>query len=322
MIVILGGGGFIGQHLRQRLLAAATAFTVVSPRPLRVRRSTASCEQFMLAEAFEGREGNALLRRASVLVNLASRSVPGTYAGQPWREVEERVAPAVALFGRCAELNPKLRLVQISSGGTVYGRIDQDNVNETAVCAPISAYGLAHVMTEEAIRFVGRTSGLPFCILRVSNPVGRFQSSPHQGIVSIAARAAMSGTEFSLFGDGLQIRDYLDADDVADAILLACLDRSHSDATWNVGSELGRSVLDVIRMVEKVSRHTIRLRQLPDRGIDVPRIVLDCGLIRSNLGWRPHRNIEGTIAQILQSLMTDSSIADAAMTDNARVVSR
>ena len=311
MIVILGGGGFIGQHLRERLLATTTTFTVVSPRPVGVHRSTESREQLMLADAFEGSEGNALLRRTSVLVNLASRSVPATYASQPWREVAERVAPAVALFGRCAELNPGLRLVQISSGGTVYGRIGRDKVDETAVCAPISAYGLAHVMTEEAIRFVGRTSGLPFCILRVSNPVGRFQTSAHQGIVSIAARAAMSGTEFSLFGSGLQIRDYLNVDDVADAIVLACFDRSHSDATWNVGSGVGRSVLDVIRMVESVSGHKIRLRRLPDRGIDVPRIVLDSSLIRSDLGWRPHRDIEGAIAQILQSLRSATAHGNA-----------
>ncbi len=302
MIIVLGGGGFLGQHLRRRLIAAGAAFTIVSPRDLNRRGPAAPHEGFMLAQSFDGPEGDALLRRASALVNLASRSVPGTYAAQPWREMAERVAPVATLFGRCAEANSLLKIVQISSGGTVYGRASEDRVNEAAPCAPISGYGLAHLMIEESLRFTGRTAGNPYCILRVSNPVGRFQSSGNQGIVSIAARAAASRSDFPLFGEGHQMRDFLDADDVAESILAACRDRLHATATWNVGSGVGRSVLDVIRIVEEVGGRPIRLRRLPDRSIDVPRIVLDCGRIHNDLGWRAHRDFESSVRDIFRSL--------------------
>ena len=111
MIVVLGGGGFIGPHLRQSLRADGTAFTIVSPLPLSFGGPTGAQEYFMTAEEFDGPWGDALLRRTSVLVNLASRSVPGTHAARPWREVEDRVAPVVRLFGRCSEINPALKMV-------------------------------------------------------------------------------------------------------------------------------------------------------------------------------------------------------------------
>ena len=102
------------------------------------------------------------------------------------------------------------------------------------------------------------------------------------------------------------MRDYLDADDVAEAILAACRDRLHTTATWNVGSGVGRSVLDVIRIVEEVGGRPIRLRRLPDRSIDVPRIVLDCGRIHDDLGWRAHRDFESSVRDIFRSLAPEA----------------
>ncbi len=300
MIVVLGGGGFLGRHLRELLLSAGQTFAIVSPRQPPGHGPQSPGESFMFAEAFAGPEGDDLLRRAEVIVNLASRSVPGTFSSEPWKEITEKVAPAATLYGRCSTLNPRLRIVQISSGGTVYGRIEADKACESQPCAPISGYGLANAMMEDALRFMGRTAGTPYRILRVSNPAGHFQTSDAQGIVSIAVRAAASGAKFRLFGDGSQIRDYLDADDVADAILAACKDERHEGATWNVGSGVGRSVLEIVALVERVTGRSIGLDRHPARSIDVPKIVLDCSQIERDLGWRAHRGLD----QAVQSIWT------------------
>jgi UDP-glucose 4-epimerase len=244
---------------------------------------------------FEQLDGCSLIRSAAAIVNLIGRSVPGTFASQPWREMPENVGPAAALFARCAALNPAAKIIHISSGGTVYGRTNHRQTPETAPCAPISGYGLGNLMIEEALRFTGRTTGVAFAILRVSNPVGQFQTSNTQGVVSIALRAAVRGHAFPLMGDGSQVRDYMDADDVADAIVTCVDDTVHRDRTWNVGSGVGRSVIEVLDLIERITGRRLRIERLPDRPVDVPRIVLDCGLIRKDLGWHAHHRLEDVV---------------------------
>jgi UDP-glucose 4-epimerase len=298
MIVVLGGAGFLGRHLRDRLVAARRPFVLVSPRFPATLPEPVVFEQRITAQEFEHQAGDDLLQSASAVVNLISRSVPGTFATQPWREMPENVGPAAALFARCAALNPAAKLVHLSSGGTVYGRIQPPRADETTPCEPISGYGLGKLMIEEALRFTGRTAGLHYAILRVSNPVGLHQTSNDQGVVSIALRSALHGQPFRLLGDGSQIRDYLDADDVADAILTCIDDDRHTDGLWNVGSGIGRSVRDVLDLVERQTGRRMRIEQLPARPVDVPRIVLDCSKIERDLGWRTRRGLDGVVGRM------------------------
>lgn len=297
-IVVLGGAGFLGLHLPDRLIVEQRPFTLVSRRyPITLPQPVAF-EQRMTAEEFERQPGEALLGAAVAVVHLISRSVPGTFALQPWREMGENVGPAAALFARCAAINPHARLVHISSGGTVYGAGERVLTDETTPCAPISGYGLGKLMIEDALRFTGRTTGLRFAILRVSNPVGLHQTSDDQGVVSIALRAALHGQPFHLLGDGSQVRDYLDAEDVADAILTCIDDDRHHDGLWNVGSGIGHSVRDVLGLVERQTGRRLRVEQLPARPVDVARIVLDCGKIERDLGWRARRGLTGVVGRM------------------------
>ncbi|MGE6833990.1 hypothetical protein ACQKGA_30080, partial [Priestia megaterium] len=101
-----------------------------------------------------------------------------------------------------------------------------------------------------------------------------------------------------LFGDGSHVRDVFDADDAADAILMAISDQIYPTATWNIGSGQGLSNMEVLSMVERVTRRKVPLDRRPARDADVPYIVLDTTLVRNNLGWATSRDLEGTIKEI------------------------
>jgi UDP-glucose 4-epimerase len=263
------------------------------------------------AEAFAGVAGDHLLADAEAVVYLASDSVPSTFAAEPWREIPVNVEPAARFFARCAAINPSVKLVLISSGGTVYGRTGGTPVPEDGPTWPISGYGLGKLMIEQALAFVGRTRGLAYNVLRVSNAVGRWQNNNAQGIVSIALRAVRDRTPIDLYGCGSQVRDYVDADDVADAVLSACLDRRHVDRIWNVGSGIGRSVAEMIRLVEGVTGRPVPIRHFPARPIDVAAIVLDCSRIRRDLDWVAGRPIEATIADVWHSMGRHAQVQPA-----------
>ena len=124
--------------------------------------------------------------------------------------------------------------------------------SETFATNPISSYGLGKLMAEQGLAFVGWTKGAPYAILRVSNAIGRWQTNEMQGIVGVAMRATRDGIPVRLFGGGVQVRDFVDADDVAEAIYAASVDTTHLAATWNVGSGKGITNIDLMHRVSKI----------------------------------------------------------------------
>jgi len=298
MHLVVGGLGFLGRHYRAYCCSHGVETITIFRGSVNFHRGAR--EHFINEEEFSGPNGDRLLQQADTVVYLASRSGPSTFVDCPWLEVSENVEPALRFFTRCAAINPLLRLILISSGGTIYGCVpDLGPINENVEPAPISPYGLGKLMIEQALRTVGRTTGLPYCILRVSNAVGRFHTSVTQGLPSVALRAVAEGRSIKIFGDGSHIRDYIDADDVSYAIALASQNRQFVDRLWNVGSGIGRTIIDIIRLVETVTGKTAKIENHPARAFDLPSVVLDTSLIQHELGWQPTRNLELTLRGIL-----------------------
>ncbi len=164
--------------------------------------------------------------------------------------------------------------------------------------APISSYGLGKQMVEQAVQFAGRAYGMRYNILRVSNPIGRHHRNASQGVVPAAIRSLLAGDEFPMFGNGSSVRDYIDADDVAEAIWDACRDTQFNDRIWNVGSGVGRSLAEILKLVEDAAERKLKVRQLPSRNVDVKSIVLNCQRVVADIGWLPRRDIAHTIADV------------------------
>jgi UDP-glucose 4-epimerase len=295
MIIVVGGRGFIGRHLTALCARVGQEIWVVS------RTTAAAPRDSIHACTFDyllSNEGSRAIEKATAVVYLATRSVPSTFAAEPWLEVRENVEPASRCFYRIGEVNPAAKVVLISSGGTIYGRVDHVPVAEDRPPAPISSYGLGKLMVESSLEFCGRATGLAYNILRLSNPVGVHQTDELQGIVPIALRAVRDRSTFKVFGDGSNVRDYLDADDAARAILAACEDRAHRAHVWNVGSSVGHSINEVISIVQSVTGRQLDVEHLPARSIDVPTIVLDSGRINAALHRKAERTLRETCAEI------------------------
>lgn len=299
MLIIVGGSGFIGRHLRALLAAKGESGVIVSRDPGLARLWSFPGEVFVDACDFNGEQGSDLVAQAKALVYLSTVSTPATFIDAPWKEIRQNVEPSVELILKFATINPKAKRVLISSGGTIYGNTRQAGlVDEEQAAAPISSYGLSKLMIEEALRFAGRSYGVSYNILRLSNAVGIHHRNKSQGVIAAAIRCLHSGEPFELIGDGSTVRDFIDADDVADAIWHACNDNKFNDRIWNVGSGVGTSVLQALAIVERVSGLRLQIMRSPQRSLDVKRIVLDCGRIKDELGWKATHGIAETIEKL------------------------
>jgi UDP-glucose 4-epimerase len=287
MLVLVGGSGFIGRHVAIRAHDTAIPTVVVSRNPdLEFLSRHAPSASALPLSVFHTNAGEELLKKATALIYLASESVPSSNVDQPLLEIPLNVEPAFNTFLRVGQLRPELPILFLSSGGTVYGRSDRAPIPESAPLNPISPYGLGKVITEQCLRFCGEMVGQRYIILRASNAIGRWHRNSKQGLAMAVVRAISSGTPLQIYGDGTAVRDYLDADDLADAVICVTNSAGSTNGVWNVSSGIGYTVLEMIDMIEKVIGKRPEIVFRPLRNVDLPCAVLDPSKILRDFGWR------------------------------------
>jgi UDP-glucose 4-epimerase len=205
----------------------------------------------------------------------------------PAADLQANTVASLHLLELCRAAGVR-RIVFVSSGGTVYGVPERVPTPEDAATDPISAYGINKLMVEKYLQLYARLGGAEAVILRVSNPFGPFQNPlRRQGLVAALIETVMAGRPVEVWGDGQVVRDYLYVGDLADAMLAAAV-HDGPDRVLNIGSGVGRSVLEVVEAVCAVlGRSPTEIVHKPSRRADVPVNVLDITRARRTLGWTP-----------------------------------
>jgi UDP-glucose 4-epimerase len=234
-----------------------------------------------------------LLARHDDVVHLAYATVPNTSFDNPLGDLLENLPAAVQLFQEVAAHGRKLILM--SSGGTVYGEGITLPMDESHPTQPISPYGVTKLTLEKYAYLYAVTHGLQVTCLRPSNAFGEGQQPfVGQGFVATAMAAAMRGQEIRIFGQHGSIRDYIYVGDLADAIVRV-LEPGHVGQTYNVGSGVGRSNLDVVAAMRPVLAELgceVRAAHGPARVFDVQANVLDSTKLARQTGWKAEVSFE------------------------------
>ena len=170
----------------------------------------------------------------------------------------------------------KIKFVYFSSGGTIYGnRNEMKPFSEKDEVSPISYYGWSKQIMENSILFMHRTKGLPYLIIRPSNPYGHGQNIyAKQGLVAVAIGKILEGKPVEVWGDGSSIRDYIYIDDLAVSVY-QLIERNACNTTLNIGSGRGYSVNDVLAFLKIVSGIDYKIEYKNTRPVDVSNMVLD-----------------------------------------------
>ena len=297
--LVLGGSGFLGLNLCNRLAEAGaevTCFSRSHPQPAvldrRVARVTGQfADRLAIANAVE---------RQDVVFHLIAGSIPESSNRDPSAELAAAPIATLHLLEICRSARIK-KLVFSSSGGAIYGIPRAIPIPEQAPTDPISAYGISKLMIEKSLHLYRHLHGIDYQILRIANPYGRFQlGTKHQGLIGSYIHRVLSDLPLEVWGTGEVVRDFLHVDDVSDAFLAAVgYDGPHK--ILNVGSGRGLSVNQIIAELEAAfGCDRLPCVHKPSRAADVPANVLDTALIRSELGWQPRvalrEGLVGTIA--------------------------
>lgn len=281
--LVIGAGGFLGTHLCRALLAAGAR---VQGYGRRMGDPAALADIRWTQGEFTDRTGLARsVEGVEIVFHLLGGSTPESSNADPVADLQATIAASLGLFEICRAAGTR-KIVFASSGGTVYGIPRRLPIDETAATDPISAYGVSKLAVEKYLGLYRHLYRLDFAVLRIANPFGAWQDPfRRQGVVASLARAVLDRQPAEIWGDGSVVRDFVYAPDVAHAMLLAAAATGGS-AVYNVGSGVGRSVLDVLASIETViGTGPVARSHRPGRPADVPVNVLDCRLIRDELGW-------------------------------------
>ena len=283
--LVLGAGGFIGGHLCRSLRRRGAVVHGFGrrrsyPEALEGVRWTAGefSDRAALARAVDGAEH---------VFHLLGSSTPESSNKDPVADLAAGAMASLHLLEICRAAGVR-KVVFLSSGGTVYGIPSAVPISEDAPTDPISAYGVSKLAVEKYLRLYHHLHGLDYVVLRVANPFGPWQDPDRrQGVVPALMQAVLDGRPAEIWGDGRVVRDYLFAADAADAIAEAAAYRGEH-RIFNVGSGVGRSVLDVLEDIgAALGRPDVQAVHRPARATDVPVNVLDTSRIQRELGWEP-----------------------------------
>jgi len=194
-------------------------------------------------------------------------------------------------------------LVLVSSGGAVYGNPKVLPVAEEHPCHPISLYGCSKRQMEKTVlNYIQTNPAVSAVIIRPGNIYGQeYLSGEPKGCVAAFAHALLHDQAVPLVAHGTAVRDFIHADDVARAILMA-LDRRDGPAIWNVGSGCGTRVSHVLAMISDIlHRNPKKFWDIDASATDIEEIFLDVRRIRRDALWEPTMSLHEGLKLMLRA---------------------
>ena len=168
---------------------------------------------------------------------------------------------------------------------------------ETTPYAPNSPYAASKAASDHLVRAWHETYGLPVVVTNCSNNYGPYHFP--EKLIPVVILNALRGLPIPVYGQGLNVRDWLYVEDHADA-LLTVLERGTVGRSYNIGGENELANIDLVRMICALmdalhpagAPHARLIRFVTDRPGHDARYAIDPTRVRTELGWRPSVTLE------------------------------
>ena len=302
-LLVPGGAGFIGSTFVRRSLASRQDVSITVLDKLTYAGNMANLAEVADDPRFRFVQGdiadeaivNKVAAEADAIVNFAAESHVDRSIESPDAFIRTDVDGTFVLL-EAARSNGHERYLQISTD-EVYGSVAIGSSTEEDSLRPRSPYAASKAAGDLLVQAYHVTYGLPAMITRSSNNFGPYQYP--EKIVPLFVTNAIDDKPLPLYGDGLQVRDWIYVDDHCDAIALV-LECGEPGATYNVGGDNEISNLGLTRAIlQELSKPISLVRHVPDRPGHDRRYSIDSARIRS-LGWRPSRSFGEALSETVR----------------------
>ena len=304
-VLVTGGAGFIGSHYVRQALAGA--YPTISDAEVLVldKLTYAGSEEnlqsvaddprlrFVRGDICDAELVNELMNGIDLVVHFAAeshvdRSILGSADFVLTNVLGTQTLLQAALSARVG------KFVHVSTD-EVYGSIQEGSWSEDHILEPNSPYSASKASSDLIARSFYRTHGLPVCVTRCSNNYG-----PHQfpeKVIPLFVTNLLDGAKVPLYGDGLNVRDWLHVDDHCRGIQLVA-DAGRPGEIYNIGggTELSNRELTE-RLLAAVGAGWDMVEPVDDRKGHDRRYSVDITKINTELGYEPKVSFEDGLAE-------------------------
>jgi UDP-glucose 4-epimerase len=308
-VMVTGGLGFIGSNLARRLVALGADILLVDSLiddyggHLFNIDGIESQVRVNIADIRQATTMNYLVRDREVIFNLAGQVSHIDSMRDPYTDLEINCRSQLTLLEACRNHNPAAKVV-FAGTRQVYGKPDRLPVDETHLVRPTDINGINKVAGEYYHLVYNNVFGVRACSLRLTNIYGPRQLVRHnrQGFIAWFVRLVVEDKEIQIFGDGLQLRDFVYVDDAADAFLRAGATDAVNGQVFNVGGAQPISHLELVTLlIETAGTGSYRLVEWPPdkKVIDIGSFYADSTRFRTTTGWAPSMTLRDGLAQTI-----------------------
>ncbi len=306
-VLVTGGAGFIGSNFTRYILQKYPGYKVVVYDKLTyagnldnlkdVAQNYPDRYTFIQGDICDAKlvEETIKAHRVELIVNFAAESHVDRSIFEPGSFIQTDVFGTYVLLEAVRKLGVS-RMVQVSTD-EVYGSIEEGSFRETDPLNPSSPYSASKAGGDLMCIAYHKTWGVPVMITRGSNTFGPYQYP--EKIIPLFITNAIDDQPLPLYGDGMNVRDWLYVLDHCEAIDLV-LHKGKPGEIYNVGAgneltnlELTRRILRLLNKPESLIRF-VEDRPGPDR-----RYSLDCTKIKA-LGWHPRHDFDQALAETVR----------------------
>lgn len=311
--LIIGGAGYVGAHIGDCFLDNEKTIVIVDSfrNGLKSRIDYLSGKYktsipFIECDIREREKLDRVifdLKPTGIIHTAALKSVSDSFKNQ-----EEYVAVNVSATSHIIEAAIKYDIQKFffSSSAAVYGSpIHLNPVDEKDSTEPISPYGLSKLQAEKIVDRFAKMEGRIGTSLRYFNVVGtahqNMEDNSSSNLIPIVISQIKSHTKPKIFGtnyptkDGTCVRDYIDVRDIAYAHLLAVNTDSELPRVMNVGSGIGVSVNEVLKLIYSANKLEVDAEVCERRNGDPAQLVSNSNLIHKTLGFIPKFGLQKSI---------------------------
>jgi len=297
-ILVTGGAGYIGSHVVMHLCEAGHDVMVIDDLSLGDKKAVDSKATFIQGSILNKEDLNRCLNDIETVIHLAAFKSAGESMKNPQKYSENNILGTLTLLQWMIE--HRINNIIFSSTAAVYGYPEYLPLDEKHPLNPINFYGFTKLTIENMLGWYHKLLGMNYVILRYFNAAGYDKSeritsrekNPANLIPAIMEVASGHRDKIDVFGDnydtpdGTGMRDYIHVSDLAKAHVDSLdLIQANPSEIINLGSEEQYSVMDVIRLAEKISGKTIPHKIVDRREGDPATIYASSEYARKVLNW-------------------------------------
>ncbi len=302
-IIVTGGTGFIGKYIVKSLLEKGDSVTIFDNFSNSTKDSVSSLVDIG-AKVIEGDITKLLdivnaAKDQDIVIHLAAKISVSESISNPSETFQVNVDGTRNVLAAC-EKNHVKKLI-VSSSAAVYGEgSPADKLTEDSKTNPISPYGESKLKMEQVIKEFVSEHEINCIILRFFNIYGIGQTDEYAGVITKFMERISQNKPLEIFGDGLQIRDFVAIQDVVNSICNSISKINSKKGTFNIASGNAITIKELAEWMISVSKKKLEIKYFSTKKGDIRFSQADISLAKNEIDYNPKFELREEIKGLLE----------------------